>query len=212
MAATAISLKKGNRIDLKKEFPALKRARVVLTWRCNETNTGSDFDLDVTAFGLKNNDNGEPKLVGVLMPQAFEPIDFMVFYGHLTSVDGAIHHTGDEQSGFASDDDGETITIDFEKLRTDLVDEISFIVTIYEAPARRQNFGQVPHAAIRIYDDETSTLIAEYLLEEDFSTETAVQFGSIYKRPDGNYGFKAVGAGFNVGLDQFVKTYGGTVA
>lgn len=207
----SIQLRKNASIDLKKACPSLRRARIVLSWRPKPTRSGFDFDLDVSAFGLKIDTDGKPKLASVLTP-GMTDIDYMVFYGHLTSVDGAIRHTGDERTGFESDDDGETITVDFERLRKDLIDEISFIVTIYDAIPRRQNFGQVPEASIRVFDDETGVLIAEYLLEEDFRTETAVQFGSIHKQADGGYNFTAVGAGFNAGLESFVQTYGATVA
>lgn len=195
----AVSLKKGARVDLKKEDAALTRIRVGLSWGWNRTDTGAGFDLDVSAFGLKENESGEPKKVG-------GDTDYFVFYGNIRSIDGAIIHSGDNRTGEGEGDD-EVITVDLTKLSA-AVDEISFIVTIHEAIERRQNFGQIPKAAIRLYNDETGALLAEYNLEEDFSTETAVQFGSLYKKDGVVSAFKAVGAGFNAGLNSFCSSYG----
>ena len=200
----AINLTKGSRINLTKEAPTLTKLRVGLGWMANATDTGADFDLDVTAFGLTLDAQGEPKLAG----RKTDP-DYIVFYNNDKSVDGAIIHSGDSRKGEASGDD-ETITIDL-TLLSPTVDEISFIVTIHEAIARRQNFGQVPKSHIALYDDATGNLIARYDLGEDFSSETAVQFGSVYKREDGAWAFKAVGAGYNLGLDAFVTGYGGVL-
>ena len=200
----AINLTKGSRINLTKEAPTLTKLRVGLGWMPNATDTGADFDLDVTAFGLTLDAQGEPKLAG----RKTDP-DYIVFYNNEKSVDGAIIHSGDSRKGEASGDD-ETITIDL-TLLSPTVDEISFIVTIHEAIARRQNFGQVPKSHIALYDDATGNLIARYDLGEDFSSETAVQFGSVYKREDGAWAFKAVGAGYNLGLDAFVTGYGGVL-
>ena len=196
----AINLTKGGRIDLAKEDPALRKVRVGLSWGWNRTDTGAGFDLDVTAFGLKADAGGAPKLCG-------RDDDFMVFFNHLTSADGAIHHTGDNRTGEGEGDD-EVITVDLTRLSPE-VEEISFVVTIHDAINRRQNFGQIPKASIRLYNDETNAMIAEYNLEEDFSTETAVQFGSLYKKNGIVSAFKAVGAGYNAGLDAFVREYGG---
>ncbi len=199
----AINLTKGGRIDLAKEDPGLNRVRVGLSWDINRTDTGAAFDLDVSAFGLKPDASGAPKLVG-------QDADFLVFYNNKQSVDGAIVHTGDNRTGDGQGDD-ESVTIDLTKLNPE-VDEISFIVTIHDAANRRQNFGQVPRSSIRVYNDETGVKIAEYNLEEDFSSETAVQFGSLYKKDGGRVSaFKAVGAGYKAGLDAFVREYGGQV-
>ena len=200
----AINLVKGSRINLAKEAPTLKRLRVGLGWKPNETDTGYEYDLDVTAFGLHLIDD-KPDWIG----SRNDP-DFMVFYNNPSSVDGAIIHSGDNKTG-QGDGDDETITIDLEKLDK-RVDEISFIVTIEDAVNRKQNFGQVPKSHIAQYNDETGELIARYDLGEDFSNETAVQFGSIYKREDGAFAFKAVGAGYNLGLGEFVKGYGANPA
>lgn len=200
----AINLTKGSRINLAKEAPSLKRLRVGLGWAPNATDTGNDFDLDVTAFGLSLTADGTPVLAG----RKTDP-DYIVFYNNEKSIDGAIIHSGDSRKGEAGGDD-ETIIVDLQTL-SPAVDEISFIVTVHDAVARKQNFGQVPKSHIALYDDETGNLIARYDLGEDFSTETAVQFGSVYKREDGAFAFKAVGAGYNLGLQAFVEGYGGQV-
>jgi len=198
----AVNLTKGNRVDLKKEDPSLKRIRVGLGWGWNKTDTGAGFDLDVSAFGLANDASDEPKKVGA-------DLDYFVFYGNTRSVDGSIIHSGDNKTGEGGDPNGddETIIVDLTRLAAS-VDEISFIVTIHEATERRQNFGQIPKAAIRLYNDETNTLLAEYNLEEDFSSETAIQFGSMYKKDGSVSAFKAVGAGYNAGLKLFCESYG----
>lgn len=197
----AINLTKGGRINLAKEAPSLKVVRVGLGWKQNATDTGHDFDLDVTAFGLKMV-NGDPKLAG----RNDQP-DFMVFYGNHQSIDGAITHSGDNRKG-DTDGDDETVIVDLSKLDSQ-VEEISFIVTIHDAQERRQNFGQISKSYICLYDDANGNVIARYDLEEDFSVETAIQFGSLYKRDDGAWAFKAIGAGYQLGLDAFVKGYGG---
>lgn len=204
----AISLTKGSRINLAKEAPSLQRVRVGLGWKPNATDTGYDYDLDVTAFGLKIV-NDQPRLAG----RATDP-DFMVFYGNPMSIDGAMVHSGDEKTGSTDNSNGvddETVTVEFAKLSPE-VQEISFVVTIHDAEARKQNFGQIPKSYIALYNDETGELVAKYDLEEDFSIETAVQFGSLYKRDDGAWAFKAIGAGYQLGLAAFVTGYGGVVA
>ncbi len=196
----AINLEKGGRINLSKDVPALKRVRLGLGWDSNAFDSGKDFDLDASVFVCKANEQGNAKLIS---DQHF------VFYGNLVSPDGAVAHKGDSRTGVTTGDD-ETIIVDLKKLAPE-VEEISFVVTIHEAVERRQNFGQVKRSFIKLYDDETGKEIAKYSLEDDFSTETAVQFGSLYKR-DGAWLFKAVGAGYKKGLGDFVVAYGGNLA
>lgn len=209
----AIVLKKGSRINLAKEAPSLKNIRVALGWSPNNTNTGRKYDLDVTGFGLKYV-NGDPKWVG----KNTDP-DFMVFYGNPQSIDGSIVHSGDCTDGSGSkkvEVNGQFIEID-EEIAVNLstisaeVDEISFIVTIHEAEERGQNFGQIPKSHITLINDDTNEVLGSYQLENDFSEETAVQFGSLFKN-NGTWMFKAVGQGFNLGLAAFVEGYGGVVA
>lgn len=196
----SISLVKGGRINLSKEHPSLTKVRVGLGWAPNGTDTGAEFDLDASLFVCKNDASGSPKLIAD---------EYFVFYGNKTSPDGAVQHTGDNRTGDAAGDD-ETILVDLSKLNA-AADELSFIVTIYEYDVRKQNFGQVGSSYIKLYNDETGAEIAKYSLEDDFSTETAVQFGSLYKK-DGAWSFKAVGTGYKKGLGDFVTAYGGNLA
>lgn len=196
----AINLEKGGRINLSKDNPNLKKIRVGLGWDANQFDTGADFDLDASAFVCTTNGSGNPTLISD---------EFLVFYNHKATPDNAVVHSGDNRTGSGAGDD-ETITVDLAKMDANAT-EISFIVTIHEAITRGQNFGQVNNSYISIYDDETGTELAKYALEEEFSTETAVQFGSLYKK-DGNWLFKAIGSGFKKGLGDFVALYGGNVA
>jgi len=202
-----INLEKGARINLSKDAPELKRVRIGLGWDANKFDSGTEFDLDASAFVCKMDASGAPKLLSD---------DYFVFYGstHISpdgfksSPDNAVRHSGDNRTG-AGDGDDETMTVDLAALTAD-ASEISIIVTIHKADERRQNFGQVSNSYIKLYDDETGKEIAKYALEDEFSTETAVQFGSLYKK-DGHWLFKAVGAGFKKGLADFVRIYGGNL-
>ncbi len=195
----AINLEKGGRINLSKDVPSLKRVRMGLGWDVNAFDTGKDFDLDASVFICKPDAQGNAKLIS---DQHF------VFYNQPTSPDGAVMHRGDNRTGAATGDD-ENIVVDLGKVSPDVA-EMSFIVTIHEGAERRQNFGQVRNSYIKLYDDETGREVAKYSLEDDFSTETAVQFGSLYKK-DGAWLFKAVGAGYKKGLADFVLAYGGNL-
>lgn len=190
----AINLEKGGRINLSKEAPSLTKVRLGLGWQPNGYDTGADFDLDVSIF-VCSNASGAPKLLAD---------EYMVFYNNLKSPDGAVIHSGDSRKGDAAGDD-ETLTVEFPKLDA-RADEVSIIVTIHNADERRQNFGQVGGSYIKLYDDATGVVLAQYALEDDFSTETAVQFGSLFKK-DGQWLFKAVGAGYKKGLADFVNIY-----
>lgn len=193
-----INLTKGGRLNLSKENPGLKRIRVGLGWDANRFDNGKAYDLDASAFVCKMDASNAPKLIAD---------EFLVFYNNPNSPDGAVVHSGDNRTGDAAGDD-ETVVVDLTKIHAD-AREVSFIVTIHEAVERAQNFGQIGNSFIRLYDDETGAEIAKYALEEEFSTETAVQFGSIYKNESGQWLFKAVGQGFKKGLADFVRYYGG---
>jgi tellurium resistance protein TerD len=195
----AINLEKGGRINLSKDNAELTKVRFGLSWKPNPFDTGEAFDLDASVFVCKPNAAGNPALVND---------SYFVFYGNLNTPDGAVVHTGDSRTGDAADDD-EVITVDLTKLNSE-VTELSFIVTIHSADERKQNFGQVQGSSIKLYDDATGVEVAKYDLEDDFSSETAVQFGSLYKK-DGHWLFKAVGAGFKKGLGDFVVAYGGNL-
>lgn len=192
-----INLEKGGRANLSKDAPSLKRLRLGLGWDANKFDTGSKFDLDVSAFVCSVDAAGTSKLLGD---------NYFVYYNNKATPDGSVVHMGDETTGDTVGDD-ETMIVDLTKLNA-AAQEISIIVTIYDAVNRRQNFGQISNSYIKLYNDETGEEIAKYSLEDDFSSETAVQFGSVIKK-DGSFIFKAVGAGFKRGLGDFVKAYGG---
>ena len=181
----SINLSKGERISLSKEAPGMKKAAAGLGWDVNASDTGSDFDLDVSVFMLGASGK---------IPQD----KYFVFYNNLKSADGSVESMGDSRTGKGEGDD-ETITVDLSKVDS-TIEEIIFVVTVYEAEKRRQNFGQVRNSYIRIYDGETQEEIAKYELEEDFSRETAIEFGKLYKKND-EWKFQAVGEGYNSGLE-----------
>ncbi len=187
----SINLSKGGRINLSKEAPSLKEAGIGLGWDVNATDTGAAFDLDASVFMLGNNGK---------IPNE----QYFVFYNNLASPDGSLKHLGDNRTGQGEGDD-EVIQINLDKVDP-TIQEIVFIVTIHEAETRRQNFGQVRNSFIRIYDQITGKEITKYELEEDFSRETAIEFGRLYKK-DGDWRFQAVGQGYNSGLQSFVDKY-----
>ncbi|MDK2126042.1 TerD family protein [Parachitinimonas caeni] len=192
----SINLDKGGRINLSKNHPALSKIRVGLGWDCKKFDTGSNFDLDASVFILGANSK-------LLSDQHF------VFYNNLQSPEGAVKHSGDNRSGDAQGDD-EVINVDFAKIPPQAT-ELSFVVTIHEADIRRQNFGQIENSYIRLYDDVTGDVIGQYQLGDEFSNETSLQFGSVYRNEAGEWLFKAVGAGYKRGLIDFVRAYGGNV-
>lgn len=182
----AIILTKGQRIEI-----GLSKVGVGLGWDPNE-GTGFDFDLDASAFML-----GENKRI----PKE----DFFVFYNNQKSPDGAVESSGDDLTGGNSDGDDETLTIDLSKVDSK-IQEIIFTVTIHDFEVRKQNFGQVRNSFIRIYNSQTNEEIAKYELDEDFSVETAVEFGRLYKKGV-EWKFEAMGIGYKGGLNYFVTKY-----
>jgi len=192
----AVSLKKGGSISLTKDAPALKKILVGLGWKESETD-GEDFDLDASAFMVK--DNGKVR----------SDKDF-IFYGQLESSNGAVQHQGDELSGGTGDEDSEQIHIDLEKI-PDLIKRIVFTVTIYEADDRGQNFGQVESAYIRIVNRDNGKEIVRFDLSEDYDTETAMIFGEVY-RHNNEWKFKAVGEGVTGSLGVLCEKFGVEVA
>lgn len=191
----AISLSKGGRVNLSKEAPGLKNIQVGLGWDANSTDTGAQFDLDASAFLLSED--------GKVISDAH-----LVFYNNATSPCGALVHKGDNRTG-EGDGDDEVITIDLDKLDSKIT-KIIFTVTIDEAESRKQNFGQVSNAYIRILNEANSSVVTKYELDEDYSNETAISFGELYKK-DSGWSFKAVGSGFKDGLSGFCKMYGVSV-
>lgn len=183
----AINLQKGQKIDI-----GLTKISVGLGWNPNE-GTGYAFDLDASAFMIDANR---------LIPKE----EFFIFYGNTDSPDTALHHTGDDPTGGNSaDGDDETIVVDLAKV-DNRIQEILFVVTIHEAITRKQNYGQVRNSYIRIADDNNGLEVAKYELGEDFSIETAVEFGRLYKRND-KWKFEASGIGYKEDLAFFLKKY-----
>ena len=187
-----INLSKGQKVDLTKGNPGLKSVMVGLGWDINAFDSGADFDLDAAAFMCGAN--------GVC-PTEKE----FIFYGNLVHSTESVQHMGDNLTG-GGDGDDEEIMIDLEKVPAN-IEKIAFTVTIYEAEKRRQNFGQVSNAFIRIVDSSNNTELIRYDLGEDFSIETAVVVGELY-RNNGEWKFNAIGSGFQGGLAALCGHYG----
>jgi tellurium resistance protein TerD len=182
----AINLQKGQRENIN-----APKFTIGLGWDTNASSTGGDFDLDASIFIL-----GENKKI--LTDNHF------VFFNNLSSPDGAVTHTGDNLTGDGDGDD-EQILVDLTKIDPNAT-EICVVVTIHDAEARKQNFGQVRNSFVRIFDTNSNTEILKYELDEDFSVETAVEFGRIYKRGD-EWKFEAVGSGMKGGLEDYLTKY-----
>ena len=187
-----ISLKKGQKGSLTKGNPGLSKVVVSLGWDVNQFDTGGDFDLDAAAFLL--GDSG----------RVTKSEDF-VFYGNLSHPSGSVNHMGDNLTGEGEGDD-EQIKVELSKVPEN-VTKIAFTATIYEPEQRRQNFGQVNNAFIRIYNELTGEELLRYDLGEDFSIETAVVFGELYKN-NGEWKFNAIGSGYQGGLAALCGNYG----
>ena len=190
----AISLSKGGNVNLSKEAPGLNKIVVGLGWDARATD-GAGFDLDASAFLVK--------LDGKVRSDS----DFC-FYNNKVVGDGAVQHAGDNLTG-AGEGDDETVKVELSKIPADL-DKVVFAVTIHEADARKQNFGQVNHAFIRIVNEDGGQEIARYDLSEDASVETSMIFGEIY-RIGADWKFKAVGQGFAGGLGALAASFGVSV-
>lgn len=188
----AVSLQKGQKVSITKDNPGLNNVVVGLGWDVNSFDTGGDFDLDACAFLL--GDNG----------RVTRSEDF-VFFGNLVHPSGGVQHLGDNKSGVGEGDD-EQIRVDLSRI-PESITKIAFTVTIYEAEQRRQNFGQVNNAFIRIYNEQTGEEMLRYDLGEDFSIETAAVFGELY-RNNGEWKFNAIGSGFQGGLAALCANYG----
>jgi tellurium resistance protein TerD len=186
-----ISLSKGGNVSLSKTDPSLKNVLVGLGWDARPTD-GADFDLDASAFMVK--EDGKVR----------SDSDF-IFYNQTKSTCGSVEHTGDNRTG-AGDGDDEAVIVLLDKIPAD-VQRVVFSVTIHDAEVRKQNFGQVNHAYVRIVNKDSNNEVARYDLSEDASIETAMIFGEIY-RHSGEWKFKAVGQGYAGGLAALAKQYG----
>ncbi|WP_017445415.1 TerD family protein [Gayadomonas joobiniege] len=185
----AVSLSKGGNVSLSKEAPAMTECSVGLGWDDRSTD-GAPFDLDASVFMLGEGD------------KVRSDADF-IFYNNLKGE--GVEHTGDNRTG-EGDGDDEVINVTFASVPAD-VKKLAFAVTIHEAESRKQNFGQVSNAFIRIVDKSNKTEIARYDLSEDYSTETAMIMGELY-RHNNEWKFRAVGQGYNDGLGPLARNYG----
>ena len=191
-----INLSKGQKVDLTKKNPGLKKIMVGLGWDVNAFDSGFDFDLDAAAFMLDASGK---------CPSDKE----FVFYGNLVHSSEGVKHMGDNLTGEGEGDD-EQILVDLTKVPAN-IERIAFTVTIYEAEARHQNCGQVSNSYIRLVDETTGTEMIHYDLGEDFSIETAIVVGELY-RNNGEWKFNAIGSGFQGGLAALCGHYGIQVA
>ena len=187
-----INLSKGQKVSLTKENPGLKKIMVGLGWDVNAFDSGADFDLDASAF--LTGANGK-------CPTDQE----FIFYGNLEHQSGAVAHMGDNRTG-AGEGDDEQIEVDLSLVPAN-IERIAFTVTIYDADKRRQNFGQVSNSYCRIVDEATGEEIVHFDLGEDFSIETALVVGELYKH-NGEWKFNAIGSGFQGGLAALCAQYG----
>ena len=186
-----VSLSKGGNVSLSKTDPGMKNVLIGLGWDVRATD-GQDYDLDASVFLLA--ENGKVR----------NDLDF-IFYNNLRSADGSVEHTGDNRTG-EGDGDDESIKIKLDKIPADVA-KLVFVVTIHDATVRRQNFGQVEGAFIRLVNDDTQIEVTRYDLTEDASTETAMLFGELY-RHNGEWKFRAVGQGYADGLASVCAQYG----
>ena len=187
-----VSLSKGQKVELTKGNPGLSKLLIGLGWDTNKYDGGADFDLDAAAFLLGANG------------KVTSDEDF-IFYGNLKHQSESVSHTGDNLTGEGEGDD-EVLKVDLSKVPAN-IDKIAFTVTIYEAESRNQNFGQVSNAYIHILDERNNVEFIKYDLGEDFSIETAVVVGELYRHGT-EWKFNAVGSGFQGGLRALCLNFG----
>jgi tellurium resistance protein TerD len=188
----AISLSKGQKVDLTKTNPGLTKVVVGLGWDTNKYDGGNDFDLDSSVFLL--GENGK----------VTSENDF-VFYNNQRGANGAVVHTGDNRTG-AGDGDDEQVNIDLAGIPAN-IQRVAFTITIHEADKRNQNFGQVSNAYARIFNEATGEELIRYDLGEDFSIETALVVGELY-RHNAEWKFSAIGSGYQGGLAALATDFG----
>ncbi|MGG3562507.1 TerD family protein [Neobacillus rhizosphaerae] len=188
----AVSLSKGQKVDLTKTNPGLTNVVVGLGWDTNKYDGGNDFDLDSSVFLL--GENGK----------VTNETDF-VFYNNPQGANGAVVHTGDNRTG-AGDGDDEQVKINLTTVPAN-IQRIAFTITIHEADSRNQNFGQVSNSYARIFNEATGEELIRYDLGEDFSIETAIVVGELY-RHNGEWKFSAIGSGYQGGLAALATDFG----
>ena len=190
----AVTLSKGQNVSLSKTDPLLKHILIGLGWDARSSD-GQDFDLDASVF--MTTDNGK-------VPSD----DYFVFYNQLKSPCGSVQHTGDNLTGDGDGDD-ESVIVELEKVPAN-IKSLFITVTIHDAEMRRQNFGQVSNAFVRLVNHETGQEVLRFDLSEDYSTETAMVFGEVY-RHNSDWKFRAIGQGYTGGLLALCNQYGVTV-
>lgn len=188
----AITLKKGQKIDLTKGNPGLKKLKLGLGWDTNSFDSGYDYDLDVSIFMVGKSGKVE------------RDEDF-IFYNNLKHISGSVEHLGDNRTG-EGDGDDEEILVALDAIPNH-IERIAVTVTIHEASERRQNFGQVNNSYVRVINSDNEEEVLRYDLGEEFSIETAITVCEIY-RHNGEWKFSAVGAGFEGGLEALCRNYG----
>lgn len=195
VATGGVSLRKGEKVSLTKNNPGLNEITVGLGWDANGF-VGQDFDLDAQVFMLKADGK-------VLSDKHF------IFYNQAVSPEGSVTHSGDNKTG-AGDGDDEVIQVKLQSIPAE-VQKVLFTVTIHDARTRQQSFGQVSNSYIHVLDKNTGQELMRYDLTEDYSVETALVVGEIY-RHNTEWKFNAVGAGFNDELVDFCNRYGVNLA
>jgi tellurium resistance protein TerD len=187
----SVSLQKGGNVSLEKVAPGMTKMLLGLGWD-SRASDGADFDLDASVFMVGA--DGKVRADG----------DF-IFYNNLKSACGSVEHTGDNKTGEGEGDD-EAVKVDLTLIPAD-VNKVIVGVTIHEAESRNQNFGQVSNAFIRVVNQDSKVEVARYDLSEDYSVETALVFGELY-RHNNEWKFKAIGQGFAGGLKPMAQQYG----
>lgn len=187
----AVTLSKGQNVSLNKTDPTLTRILIGLGWDARSSD-GQPFDLDASVF--MTTDNGK-----VPSDSCF------IFYNQLISPCGSVQHTGDNLTGDGDGDD-ESVIVDLAKIPAN-IQSLFITVTIHDAELRRQNFGQVSNAFVRLVNHETDMEVLRFDLSEDYSTETAMVFGEVYRR-NGEWKFRAIGQGYAGGLFALCDQYG----
>ena len=191
----AVTLQKGQNVSLSKTDPSLHRVLIGLGWDARSSD-GSDFDLDASLFLVDGN-------------QKVPSDSHFIFYNQLLSLCGSVQHTGDNLTGDGDGDD-ESLLVELTTIPNH-IESLVISVTIHDADSRNQNFGQVRNAFVRLVNDETHAEILRFDLSEDYSTETAMVFGEIYRR-NGEWKFRAIGQGYTGGLYALCTQYGVKVA
>lgn len=187
----AISLIKGQNVSLSKSNPSLKNILIGLGWDARSTD-GQDFDLDASVF-MTTEDRKVPS------------DEYFIFYNQLVSPCGSVQHAGDNLTG-SGDNDDESVIVELDKVPEN-IKSLYITVTIHDADLRKQNFGQVSNAFVRLVDYDTDIEVLRFDLSEDYSTETAMVFGEVY-RHNGDWKFRAIGQGYVGGLFSLCQQYG----